>query len=298
MTITNEPIPAILAYPGEEPLSEEQLEAFEEEALAVAADLGLNAAEAATLVFWPISEPEEESPIQAFAVSDDGLAEWAMRKLAEVEARELEVNERAAAWIEEIRLWKAAELKRLAPRRAFFEGHLTAYLRQLREESKGKVKSRKLPSGTIKSTGSKPKVGVRDEAAVVAWALENLEGEDLAETVSSKILVTGLRQHASVSQKLIGEAFAAALSCEHALQVWIPAQLPEGQERPLRPMVGETAACPSCEPEFGEQPEREIREVASEEIFEPIVRDEESGEEIPGAVVEPEAVKFSVKVGG
>lgn len=313
MTMTHDPIPAPLAMPGgEEPIPDEALDRFAAEALELAADCGLAPAEAAIQIreSWEAAhaaaiagqEAEEGEPvplperpaIQRFEITDDGLAEWAMRKLAAIEAEEREVAERAEGWIEEIRAWKAERDRPLAARRAFFEGALTAYLRRLREESGEKIKSRKLPSGTIKSTGSKPKVAVADDEAIADFLREHLEVEELREIVRSKVLVGELRKIAVVSEKPVGERLTVGLGCEHDLSIWIPA---EG-EKPIRPSVGEEVACPSCEAEFGEQPLREVVSIETETITEPVARDEESGFEIPGTIIEPESVSFSVKVGG
>lgn len=298
MTITD-PIPAALALPGEaEPLSEEQIEQ------------GLQSWEPSEGGQLPYAEEEPDTlreelrPVARFEITDDGLAEWGLRKLAEIEAREGEIEERAEGWIEEIRAWRAQQLAPLSRRRAFFEGHLTAYLRRLRAESGGKIKSRSLPSGTIKSTGSGPKVAIADEAAVIAWAREHLEGEELEAVVKvvEKAQVSELRKIASVSERVVGLRWEISLACGHAFERIRPERA-EGEEAPEEelepvPAEGELVRCSACEPEFGEAPERAVESVAASELLEAVVRDEDTGQEIPGAVVQPPSVSFSVKVGG
>ena len=78
-------------------------------------------------------EVEETPQREAFIVDDLNKATWAMRKVRSVIAG-LEANvaiakaeqERIALWLEEVN-------KPLLQERAFFENHLTAYLRKERE---------------------------------------------------------------------------------------------------------------------------------------------------------------------
>lgn len=106
-----------------------------------------------------------------FAVTDRGLAEWAMRRLVEVSAIRAERKALAKQWRDEVDRWEREELRPLDAKATFFEGHLNAYMLRERAESGDTVKSIKLPSGTLKSTGStKPKPAIEDQEALLAWA--------------------------------------------------------------------------------------------------------------------------------
>ena len=101
-------------------------------------------------------EVEETPQREAFIVDDLNKATWAMRKVRSVIAG-LEANaaiakaeqERIALWLEEVN-------KPLLQERAFFENHLTAYLRKEREADPD-VKSISTPYGKITSRVTQPK---------------------------------------------------------------------------------------------------------------------------------------------
>lgn len=106
-----------------------------------------------------------------FRITDRNLAEWAMRKATEVEAIRRERKALAKQWRDEVDRWEREELRPLDAKLAFFEGHLNDYMLRERAESGDTVKSIKLPSGTLKSTGStKPKAAIEDQEELLAWA--------------------------------------------------------------------------------------------------------------------------------
>lgn len=115
-------------------------------------------------------EVEERPEKEAFVVDDLNKATWAMRQLRGVVAQ-LEAN---AAIAEEekkrIDAWLEHANKNLLSDRAFFEAHLTAYLRKEREENPTK-KSISTPYGKIVSRTSQPKWETQEE--LVDWLLNN-----------------------------------------------------------------------------------------------------------------------------
>lgn len=168
---------AELASAAAEATSDEQAEALaHDEADADADPAALLAARA----------PE----VHRFAITDRALAEWAMRKAAEVEAERRERRELAAQWRTEVDRWERAELRPLDARYAFFEGHLNAYMLAERAASDNKVKSIRLTAGTLKSTGgTDPKPAVAEAAEVLAWT-ETLPAELLEDDERSPVKVT------------------------------------------------------------------------------------------------------------
>lgn len=289
------PLPPALAFPaGEEPISEAALEGFVADVLQLAEEAAVDLEAAVEQV----TQTPEASKAAHWRIEDDGAAEWALRHLARIEAEEAEIAEQAAAWVAEIQRWAEERSKPLIARRAFFEGAAADYLRRLREQDP-KIKSRKLPSGTIKSTGSGAKVAIADEAAVIAWAREHLEGDELAAVVkiTEKAMVSELRKVASVGSRQIAVAFEGALACGHGFAHQVPAE-PDGRIDPALeiPVVGDAWPCRECPPEFGEQPSATVVELASEPVAEQIVADNDSGQEIPGALVEPPSVSYRVEL--
>ena len=107
-------------------------------------------------------ETQETPEREAFVVDDLSKATWAMRKLRSVVVG-LEANAAIAkAEQERIALWLEEANKSLLQERAFFEGHLTAYLRKEREADPDK-KSITTPYGKITSRVTQPKWETLDE---------------------------------------------------------------------------------------------------------------------------------------
>ncbi len=115
---------------------------------------------------------------EGYQPADLGEAEWAMRMLARLKARELEVRAQAEAWARPILEWEQGELARLAPGLDLFGKALEQFGIEERRRRPREATVR-LPSGQIPTTmAKKPTIKVADEEAVIAWALENLSGEE------------------------------------------------------------------------------------------------------------------------
>lgn len=164
----------------------------------------------------PIADELDEAILVGHVDSDDAPeavrawypatpeeAEWCLRKLAALEAREAAVEERYLAWKEPVDAWRADELHRLRPAKAFFSGRLQAYgLLRRAEDPKG-AKTTRLPSGTIATRGGEdPKAAVADEAAVLAWASATLTGDeyDSVVKVEESVKIGGLRKIVAVRE--------------------------------------------------------------------------------------------------
>lgn len=138
-----DPIPPELALDAE-PLSERELDAV---------DQGEHAPD--SVLRWQIT--------------DDGAAEWAMRKLADVQSQVAELEARRDGWMAKIAAWFDQATKPLSSRAEFFGAHLESYALRRREEDG--IKTVRLPSGSVSTRQPGPRVVVRDEAAFRAWAL-------------------------------------------------------------------------------------------------------------------------------
>ena len=126
----------------------------------------------------PLSEPEldavdqgEHAPdsVLRWQITDDGAAEWAMRKLADVQSKVTELQSRRDGWTAKIAAWFDQAAKPLSTRAEFFTAHLESYALRRREEDG--TKTLRLPSGIVSTRQPGPRVVVRDEAAFRAWAL-------------------------------------------------------------------------------------------------------------------------------
>lgn len=115
-------------------------------------------------------------------ITDEGSADWALRKLerarqqaASVQdqaARQLEAIEASiAGFVEPIVAWRDTELERLRRESLNWEGLLLGYHRSVLAEN-DEALSIKLPHGTLKSRKA-PDTWEFDEAAFLAWAKSN-----------------------------------------------------------------------------------------------------------------------------
>jgi len=109
----------------------------------------------------------EEPTREAFVISDDSKADWAMRKLASLRRKQADNKaifdkevQRVTEWLEKVN----TDLERDAE---WFESNLKPYA--LTERSNGR-KSLVLPHGTVKTTAGRPKIEIQNEVEFLAWA--------------------------------------------------------------------------------------------------------------------------------
>jgi hypothetical protein len=116
------------------------------------------------------AEPRQ-APADRFVVDDDHTADWALRKLGQIEVQKRRRAAFVAAEMERLRAWQAHE-DRQAER---FAVYLTTLLRSYYDELTvaGKVstrrKSYRLPHGVLTTRQAPIEWGV-DEARLLAWA--------------------------------------------------------------------------------------------------------------------------------
>lgn len=140
----------------------------------------------------PPDEFDTTTPPERFTVTDDSMAEWALRKVAAArrkrhEATKLRDDEQARidAWYQHVTAAAQRDDE-------FFTGLLTEYA--LTERKHGR-KSVVLPHGAVKTRTTSASVDVVDEDALIAWAKQNRP--DAVKTVD-RIMRTELVKHARI----------------------------------------------------------------------------------------------------
>lgn len=103
----------------------------------------------------------------AYRIPDDGAAGWALRKLADAEARIAEVTQIAQGEHDRIEAWHEQATKRPQADAAYFRGLLADYARRQREEGR---KSIVLPYGKVSTRPAGGTIAATDNPAFIAWA--------------------------------------------------------------------------------------------------------------------------------
>lgn len=167
--------------------------------------------------------PGPTGRVALWSITDDGSAEWAMRKLAQIESRRAEIDSQAAAWIAEIRDWQTGETRRLDQRAGFFRYHLTEYAGAYRALDPKRNKTLRLPSGKVSSTETSPKAKVADQDAVAAWLRGHLPGDLVDELVSTQVKVAAVPFRRIADVVDVPVAWDARLACGHLVRLTRPA---------------------------------------------------------------------------
>lgn len=115
---------------------------------------------------------EGDADLIGFEVESLQHAEWAMRHLAEANARQRTIDQQAVEWAHQVEVWHQAETARVAARARYFEGLLVQYMHE-RRAADDRVKTVRMPSGSIESTARKARPTITDEAVLVEWARTN-----------------------------------------------------------------------------------------------------------------------------
>lgn len=149
---------------------------------------------------WPTTiegepAPDRFEPIERWYVDGQDTAEWAMRKLAAIDAEQKALAAQRDAYVERITAWFDRRAAVLAPRRQFFEGHLCDY-QDRRRAADPKAKTLVLPSGEVRSRAVPAKVKVENDALFVKWALGN--APEVLETVH-KVVARNLKERFAVA---------------------------------------------------------------------------------------------------
>lgn len=114
---------------------------------------------------------ETEERREAFRVNDDGAAEWAIKRLAEIRAVIAERQRFHDAEVERLRVWLDNEHRPLRSSESYFEHLLGDYARRQRQDADRKTIA--LPHGKVSTRWGAAKFSF-DEERFLAWAEVNL----------------------------------------------------------------------------------------------------------------------------
>ncbi|MGI6078808.1 MAG: host-nuclease inhibitor Gam family protein [Fastidiosipilaceae bacterium] len=134
--------------------------------------------------------PEEQEQKERFKIEDKSQAAWALRKMSKIKAEMDENIMTAQAEMERIVGWRDGENEKLQRSVSFFEGLLHEYFLTLRE-SDPKLKTMKLPHGTLKMRKQQPQYEY-DESLMLPWAKKNLPE---AVVVKESVAKTPVKKH-------------------------------------------------------------------------------------------------------
>lgn len=108
---------------------------------------------------------------EAWSINDDNAANWALRRIKQIERSIAKRKEFVDREIASLKAWLEEENERDIRDIQFFTSHLEAYFRRLQNEGTlGKRKSYTLPNGTLQMRAAQPKFE-RDDSRLLEWAV-------------------------------------------------------------------------------------------------------------------------------
>lgn len=116
--------------------------------------------------------PAEATGDKPWQIEDQSAATWALRKISQIDRRLAEEEVLAAAEIDKIDRWIEGKREAANRERVYFEARLHEYLVALQAEDP-KLKSLKLPGGTIRTRKQQPEYKYDDDM-ILPWAKKNL----------------------------------------------------------------------------------------------------------------------------
>lgn len=123
-----------------------------------------------------------ESEHQGFQITDLSTLGWAFRKIADIKAKESEINTYAKVEIDRIKEWQNKELGKTGDSLDFFQSHVERYhFNALMNDPRAKTLS--TPYGKSKSTTRKPTPESVDNGALLAHIKQNGLTEFIKEDV-------------------------------------------------------------------------------------------------------------------
>jgi len=106
-----------------------------------------------------------------FIVQSKDQAEWCLRQISRLKAKQSEIEELAQAEIEKINAWKKKETAKINDSISFFEELLKDFHRRTLEKDP-KAKTIRLPSGSLEARKMPPEYR-RDEEKLLPWVEQN-----------------------------------------------------------------------------------------------------------------------------
>jgi len=132
----------------------------------------MSMAELENVLLEAFEEPQQPEERERFRLTDENMANWALRKVAKARAEYEEAAKVAEAEIKRIDDWLNGRKRDLEHAEEFFTGLLTAYyLPQHMEDPQRKTF--KLPAGAFQVRQQQPEYQ-RDDAALVRWLEEHV----------------------------------------------------------------------------------------------------------------------------
>lgn len=130
-------------------------------------------------------DEQEGTEKESFTVKDDSAANWALRKIKQMNDQIEQNNALAVAEIDKIEQWNQSENEKAQQSIDYFQGLLAEYALKKKEEDP-KFKSLKLPNGRIGFRKRQPKWIYHDETVVKALEKANLNDFIRVKKVPSK----------------------------------------------------------------------------------------------------------------
>lgn len=134
----------------------------------------MSMAELENVLLEAFEEPQQSEERERFRLTDENMANWALRKVAKARAEYEEAAKVAEAEVKRIDDWLNSRKRDLERTEEFFGGLLTGYYLPQHMENP-RQKTFKLPAGQVQIRAQQPDY-VRDEAKLIAW----LKGNDMA----------------------------------------------------------------------------------------------------------------------
>lgn len=126
-------------------------------------------------------------PKQAFSITTQEQAIWALRKINRIEARRTEANETAKNEISRISEWQISQNAKCDSEWTYFYALLREYMFGLKETDP-KLKTVSLPGGKLAIRKQQPEYSY-DEVKLLSWAKDNLPDAVVTKESISKTVV-------------------------------------------------------------------------------------------------------------
>lgn len=116
--------------------------------------------------------PEDEEQRQQFRITDESMADWAVRKIAKARQEFAEAEKAADEQIQRIGDWLARKKRDMERTEEFFGGLLRAYYQPQHEADPKRRKTFRLPSGQVQFRAQQPEYK-RDDEQLLKWLKAN-----------------------------------------------------------------------------------------------------------------------------
>jgi hypothetical protein len=278
VTALEAPIPAALAL-DDEP--------FDETALDYALDVEADEASGFDVSGERLDDVHR---ISRWYPTDVGAAEWAMRKLADHQRNLDEITRQAAEWQSRIDAWHEAMTTKVSARASFFRVALIRWALDERERDPKGPATLTLPSGVVRTTSRKARPKVVDRAAAAVSAIHNLDDDDRAAVVEVPpqpqpvAKATELAKRVRIVERIAQRTFDLELAGGERAAVTILGD----EEPPVEFTIDDGIDERVVAVEHAEEDE-------DARVVEQVVVWADTGQPVPGVVVEPARIDAAVE---